>query len=270
MVRKKITRQPIGIFDSGMGGLTVFQAVSNLLPGEDIIYFGDTAHLPYGNKSKETVIKYSRGAVEFFKNNNVKFVVVACNTASVYALDILKKVTDFPVIGVVNPGVEAALRTDTNSIGIIGTYGTIKSGIYQKKLKVKNPELKIYSRACPLFVPLVEEGWVNHHVTREVARIYLDKFKNNIQALILACTHYPLLKNIITEVVGKSTRVIDSARVVAEKVKNNLKESNLLQSRSEKEANYQFYVSDAPDLFGKRGSIFLEHPINDVKKIDID
>ncbi len=252
-----------------MGGLTVFNAVADNIPGENIVYFGDTAHLPYGSKSKETVIEYAKKALIFFTRCKVKCMVVACNTASVYALDTIKEYAAFPIIGVVQPGVNAASRTNAKSIGIIGTYGTIKSMTYQQKLKQKNSEIKLLAKSCPLFVPLVEEGWIEHEVTRKVARIYLDTLKNKIQVLILGCTHYPLLKNIISDTVGKKVKVIDSAQAVSKKVKRILQNYSLLNPQPEKTVNYRFYVSDAPELFAERGSIFLDKSIENVQKIEV-
>ncbi|MBN2407115.1 MAG: glutamate racemase [Elusimicrobia bacterium] len=260
--------EPIGIFDSGMGGLTVLDAVRKRLPGENIIYFGDTAHLPYGNKSPESIIKYSLSIADFFREKGVKLMVVACNTASVYSLGILKEKMDFPVIGVVESGVEAAVDSAKDAIGIIGTYGTIKSGVYQKQIKEKKRDVRIYPKACPLFVPLVEEGWIEHEVTELIAGIYLSDIRDSIEALILACTHYPLIKGVISRVVGRDVRIIDSAMEVAKAVEKTMQESGLSGDSSGTAAS-DFYVSDAPELFREKSSLFLGRGIETVKKIEI-
>lgn len=266
--QSSIKNNPIGVFDSGMGGLTVLRAIMDKLPGEDMLYFGDTAHLPYGNKSPEAITRYSLEVAEFFMERNVKLMVVACNTASVYALDTLKEKLSIPVIGVVESGVNAALNRAKKSIGIIGTYGTIKSRTYENKIRSRNPDIKIYSRHCPLFVPLVEEGWIDHPVTREVAGIYLSDLREKIDLIILACTHYPLIKGVISETLGPDVNVIDSAMEVAKAVENKIMQMNILNHSSEKQRS-EFYVTDAPDNFIKMGEIFLGSKIRRVVSVNI-
>ncbi len=265
-VRVKIN--PIGIFDSGVGGLTVLKAVTERLPDENILYFGDTAHLPYGSKSPAAIKKYSLKVGEFFKFNDVKLMVVACNTASVYALDILREELEIPVIGVVESGANAALIEAKNSIGIIGTYGTMKSGMYKKMIRSKNPDIKIYSQPCPLFVPLVEEGWINHPVTKEVAEIYLSNIKEKIDTIILACTHYPLIRKVISHTLGPGINIVDSAQEVAKAVEEKMVQMNMLNDNDGKR-KLEFYVSDAPDSFVKMGKLLLGYEMNDVHLVEI-
>ncbi|MFH1415839.1 MAG: glutamate racemase [Elusimicrobiota bacterium] len=259
-------KRPVGIFDSGVGGLTVLQAVAERLPNENIIYFGDTAHLPYGNKSPEAIIKYSLAAYKLLKEMDIKIMVVACNTASVYAIEALKETGDIPVVGVVESGVEAAISIAVESVGIIGTYGTVNSRSYEDKIKQKNADLKIFSRACPLFVPLVEEGWLQHPVTQNVAEIYLSEFRNKIDSLILACTHYPLLKEIIADTLGEEVRIIDSATEVAMTVEKKMTEMDII-NRTEDVRSMNFFVSDGPLNFIRTGKIFLGYPIENVAVI---
>lgn len=266
---KEKNNNPIGIFDSGMGGLTVLKAIRNRLPDENIVYFGDTAHLPYGNKSPESIIKYSFAISNFFIKKNIKLMVVACNTASVYSLKMLKDKMEFPVIGVVESGVNAALKTAKNSIGIIGTYGTIKSKVYEKQIISRNPDIKIYSRHCPLFVPLIEEGWIDHPVTKEVAKIYLYDLNNKVESLILACTHYPLIKKVISRVMEEKVCVIDSAEEVAKVVERKNNEFSIANTIM-KDQNTEFYVSDAPEIFMEKGELFLGHKIEEVQLVEID
>ncbi len=262
--------RPIGIFDSGMGGLTVFNEVKKNLPRENLIYFGDTAHLPYGNKSPESVVKFSLGVRDFFVKKQVKLMLVACNTASVYAIDELKKSLDIPVLGVVDAGVRASLKSAPESIGIIGTYGTIKSGSYEEKLNAAaGRSINLLSRACPLFVPLVEEGWTDNDITRAVASRYLKDFKGNIDLLILGCTHYPLLTDVISEVVGDKVRVINSAVEIAFQVAEKIEKIGSA-ARKKTSAAYSFYVSDSPKLFKEQSSIFMAGATNNVKHIELN
>jgi len=259
--------QPIGIFDSGIGGLTVVKEIIKYLPNEDIVYFGDTARVPYGTKSPQTVIKFSIENTLFLMRFKVKLIVVACNTSSSYSLQILKNSFKIPLIGVINPGAEEAARlTKTGRIGVIGTQATIQSGAYEKEIKNIDPHAKIFSRACPLFVSLVEEGWLNDKVTYMVASRYLKPLKDKkIDTLILGCTHYPLLKQIIKSVMGDSIALIDSARQVACHVKQVLKWENLI-SENKKNAKYKFYVSDESKKFSETAERFLGRRITLVKK----
>ena len=193
---------PIGVFDSGVGGLTVAREIMRNIPNERIIYFGDTARVPYGSKSKDTVLRYSRQIIRFLRTQDVKAIVVACNTASAYALEEIKKELDIPIIGVVKPGARVAGKATKNGkIGIIGTEATVNSGIYTEFIQAQNPDIQVLGKACPLFVPLVEEGWLKDSVTAEVAGRYLDSLmEQGIDTLILGCTHYPLLRSLLREI----------------------------------------------------------------------
>ena len=261
--------EPVGIFDSGMGGLTVLKAIRDKLPWENIIYFGDTAHLPYGNKSPEAVKRYSSQIADFFVSRNVKLMVVACNTASVFALDALVRKIDIPVIGVVEPGVKTAVAAAKDAVAVIGTYGTVKSGVYQEKIGRRNSALNIFSKACPLFVPLVEEGWTDTQVTREVADIYLREFRGRIDTVILACTHYPMLKKVIRETLGDSVSVVDSATEVAKEVELQMKECSILNTSGDTGAN-EYFVSDLTDNLRRTGEIFMDSPMGEIKEVQVD
>ena len=259
--------RPIGIFDSGVGGLTVTDQVQKILPCEDVVYFGDTARVPYGTKSKETVTRFSVENIEFLMTHDVKMVVVACNTASSLSLDFLKRCFRVPMIGVIEPGVKSAVSsTRNNRIGVIGTRATISSGAYEKAVKKINRKSSVFTTSCPLFVPLVEEGWADKDVTAEIARIYLGPIKaKKIDTLILGCTHYPILKGTIKKVMGDKILLIDSAREVAREAKTVL-DSNGLLSRNSVPGQYKFFVSDEPDRFVKIGERFLKRKIKCVKK----
>jgi len=264
-------QQPIGIFDSGFGGLTVMKEIIKALPHEDIVYFGDTARLPYGSKSRETIQRFSLEIASFLMTHHIKMLVVACNTASSFALDVLSKTLPIAVIGVVTPGASAALKTTRNNrVAVIGTTGTIASGAYQKALLRRAKQCTIFAQACPLFVPLVEEGWIASRVARDVARIYLAPLKGkNIDTLILGCTHYPLLKRVIRSVMGKRVTIVDSAQETARTVVSVLSENVVLRTYPRK-ARYTFFVSDAPHTFAKYGKTFLGRPIASVKKVSIE
>jgi glutamate racemase len=238
-------RRPLGMFDSGIGGLTVLDAISRRLPNESVVYFGDTARLPYGTKSKETVTRFSREIVEFLMTKNPKLIVVACNTASAYSLPVLRSMVDVPVVGVVEPGAEAALRvTRKNKIGVIGTRATIESGAYLEAIQSRKPDVKVFSKACPLFVPLIEEGWIDHPVTLEVARHYLERLVAfEVDALILGCTHYPLLKDVLEKVVGSDVVLVDSAEETAREVEEVLGRKGMLSPRRV-EPRCELFVSD--------------------------
>ncbi len=266
---------PIGVFDSGFGGLTVVKEIIKQLPYESIIYFGDTARLPYGSKSKEVVRKFSFQILKFLTAKKIKMVVVACNTASSYVLEDLRKKTKLPVIGVIEPvAKKAILLTRNKKIGVIGTEGTIKSKAYENSIKKINKNIQVFSVACPLFVPLVEEGWTDgssqEKITEKIAKEYLWQFKNKkIDILILGCTHYPLIKNIIKRVVDGRVKLIDSASSTVEETKNLLISLNILRDKNKK-PKYEFYVSDAPEKFSLMGSKFLGRNISKVIKVDIE
>ncbi|MBI5239561.1 MAG: glutamate racemase [Elusimicrobia bacterium] len=243
--------RPIGIFDSGLGGLTVLQAVSRRMPEENLVYFGDTAHVPYGSKSRETVTRYSLEVARFLAGRRIKALVVACNTSSALALDAVARSLDVPVLGVIQPGADAAAAaTRSGRVGIIGTEATIASGAYTAALKARLPRVRVAPLACPLFVPLVEEGWWGHRATALVARHYLGALRRSgIDTLILGCTHYPLLKGVVRRVMGPRVRLIDSAEQTA------LETERLLLSlglrRQGGRGTRRFFVSDAPKRFLK-------------------
>lgn len=259
-----MNNKAIGVFDSGIGGLTVYKALKAKLPGEKVIYLGDTARLPYGTKSAETIIRFSQDNANFLMERNVKIIVVACNSASSYALPFLQDQLDIPVLGVIEPGSEAAVQYSDQRIGIIGTSATISSGAYERAIKEKNPQVETISKECPLFVPLVEEGWINHEVTRLVIQEYLQPIKEKgINSLVLGCTHYPVLKKPIAAFMGNGIKLIDSAETITEKVYSILKSLGWLnQSQTEQEDD--FFVTDFPERFKKVGEIFLEKKIEKV------
>ncbi len=261
--------RPIGIFDSGVGGLTVVDQVRRLLPGEDIVYFGDTARVPYGTKSRETVTKFSVENVEFLMENDVKLVVVACNTASSLSLEFLKRCFRVPIVGVIEPGAKCAISvTRTNRIGVIGTNATISSGAYEKAVNKISPKYKVFVQSCALFVPLVEEGWTDKKVSLDIASIYLEPLKKKrIDALILGCTHYPLLKKVINKVMGSGVILIDSAKEVAKEAKEILDASGIL-SRAKAGGKERFFVSDEPGRFIRMGEKFLGRKIDCVMRKD--
>ena len=260
----------IGIFDSGVGGLTVFKALKAVLPSESLIYLGDTARVPYGTKSAETVIKYSLECAHFLVQRNIKALVVACNTSSAYSIPFLSKEIKPNVIGVIRPGVKMALeKSASQHIGVIGTPATVASNAYAKMLKELSPKARVISQACPLFVPLVEEGWIDNEVAFETAKIYLESFKNEkIDTLILGCTHYPLLKPVIARVMGEGVTLIDSAYAVAAAVKEELQTANMLASPSGKGA-YQIYVTDLPARFEGIAHRFLGGDVPSVKRVEL-
>ena len=268
--------KPIGIFDSGFGGLTVTRKILNLMPNEDIVFFGDTAHLPYGTKSKKVITSFSRDIIEFLVRQNVKLIVIACNTASAYSLATLKKEFDLPVIGVIQPGALSAVKSTKNyRIGVIGTEATIGSEAYEKAINKIDHKIKVFSQPCPLFVPLVEEGWAKHPVTRQVAEYYLKPFiRQRIDTLILGCTHYPLIKSLISDILEREVILIDSSIEVAKSVKSTL-ESNGIYNKDKfrrKNRKVRFFVSDNPEKFSRLGRMFLleSSRIKNVKYIDID
>ena len=248
---------PIGVFDSGLGGLTVAHAIMRQLPGESLVYFGDTARVPYGPKSPETVRRYSHEIAAFLLEQGVKAIVVACNTATAHALPMLDAELDIPVLGVVGPGARAAVRaTKTGHIGVIGTGGTIKSGAYVRAIHAESPDATVTALACPLFVPLVEEGWIDSPATRLIATEYLAPFSRElVDTLVLGCTHYPLLKRVIGETIGRSVRLIDSAEETAADTLRMLAEHDLASTASE--STYRFIASDDPQQFLALGQRFF-------------
>ena len=260
---------PIGIFDSGIGGLTVLKEIGREIPSEDIVYFGDTAHLPYGTKSKETITKFSMDNIRFLQSFDVKMVIVACNTASSLSLEAVKEKFPMPIIGVIEPGARQALtQTKNGRIGIIGTKATIGSGSYESSLKRLDPRAKVYSQACPLFVPFVEEGWLEGEIVSKVARIYLEGLKSfGIDTLILGCTHYPLLAKVIGEIMGDKVKLVNSAEETAKEAKKLMTNLQIESPAKKTEPSVRFYVSDEPEQFRALGERFLGRSIQSVAKV---
>lgn len=266
---KETNQLPIGIFDSGLGGLTVVKEVARLLPHEDIIYVGDTARVPYGTKSPDTIRRYAQQIAFFLLNREVKAIVVACNTVSAVALKALRHLP-IPVLGVIEPGARAAvLTTSSLRVGVIGTPATIRSGAYKNAIQKLSPRAKVAEKACPLFVPLVEEGWENHPTTKEIAREYLKPMLSaRIDTLVLGCTHYPLLKSTLQSVVGKKIQLIDSAQETAKDVRNLLQEKKILKKSGP--SKMTFFVTDNPAGFTKFGHQILGSRISPAKRLSLD
>jgi glutamate racemase len=260
--------RPIGVFDSGIGGLTVLRALTELLPGENFIYLGDTARTPYGIKSSEVIIRYSRENAEFLLAKGVKLLVVACNTASAVALDAIARDTVVPVVGVIEPGARAAAEASVKGkIGVIGTEATIASGIYTRLLRRMRPEAEIYTRACPLLVPLVEEGWTDNEIARRTVEHYLASMKDSgIDTLLLGCTHYPMLRALIQEVIGPAVRIVDSASATARTVRKSLAQFKLL--RPARKGEQVFFVTEMPERFTRVGRHFFGPEVESAVRID--
>jgi len=260
--------KPIGVFDSGIGGLTVVKRIASALPNENIVYFGDTARVPYGSKSNETVIEYSLQNARFLMKKNVKAIVVACNTASSVALPALRKEFDVPIIGMIEPGVDYALKFSQNKkIGIIGTRGTIGNRAYSNAILLKEPSADVYEKACPLFVPIVEEGWINHKATYLIAEEYLKDFrKTDIDTLVLGCTHYPILLDIIQEVIGESVTLIDSGIASADLVRQEIERIGFA-TNSRSQGIIDVYVSDIPSKFVEVAQLFMGREIGKAHKV---
>ncbi|KAF0217284.1 MAG: hypothetical protein FD174_3392 [Geobacteraceae bacterium] len=261
----------IGIFDSGVGGLTVLKEVVKTLPQEDTIYFGDTARFPYGTKSPETVIRYSLEIASFLVKRDIKLLVVACNTASAVSLEALQNELSIPIVGVIEPGARRAVATTrSGKVGVIGTEGTIKSSAYAKAIKRMNQEVEVITRACPMFVPLAEEGWVDNEVARLTARTYLQGLtEEGVDTLVLGCTHYPLLKGVIADVMGNGVKLVDSAEETARAVAEILRNNGLLRPSSEK-GNHHYFVTDVPAGFIRIGNRLLGEKLGDVYQVSLD
>ena len=262
---------PIGVFDSGIGGLTVVRELIRQLPHERVIYFGDTARVPYGPKSPDTVRRYSREITAFLTGQDVKAIVVACNTATAHALDALQREHTVPVIGVVEPGARAAVAaTRRGELGVIGTAGTIGSGAYERAIRAIAPDVDIVARACPLFVPLVEEGWLDTEATRLVAREYLGPLRAaGIDTLVLGCTHYPLLKPLLGRLLGPEVTLIDSAHETAAETARVLEARDLLNTTADDRLTHRFIASDAPDHFLRLAQRFLGSAIECVETLTL-
>lgn len=267
---------PIGVFDSGVGGLTVARELMRQLPHESVIYVGDTARVPYGPKSPDTVRRYSREIAAYLLDQGVKAVVIACNTATAHALDTLQAELPVPVVGVVEPGARAAIAVDPTSegatdaprrVGVIGTVGTVRSGAYERAIRALAPDAYVVARACPLFVPLVEEGWLEHPATELVAREYLAAFQEHaVDTLVLGCTHYPLLRPLVARIVGPDVRLIDSARETAAAAGRALASASLAAS-GRRPTERRFVVTDAPEQFARVAAHFLGAPLEHVETL---
>ena len=260
--------RPIGVFDSGIGGLTVVAEIRRQLPGESIVYFGDTARLPYGPKSNETVTTFSIQNASFLLRQNVKMIVVACNTASSVAIRPLSERFDVPVIGVIRPGALAAVSsTLVGRVGVIGTEGTIASGAYHREIGRIDREIEVLEQSCPLFVPLAEEGWTDREVTLVIAHEYLQRLRDaGVDVVVLGCTHYPILKTSIGKVFGPSVRLIDSAEETAREVRERL-ETLALRREDGEPPELRYFVSDVPHRFREQAERFLGEPIGDVSVV---
>lgn len=265
---------PIGVFDSGVGGLTVVREIMRQIPNERIVYFGDTARVPYGSKSKETVTRYSRQIIRFLKTQNVKAIVIACNTASAYALDEIEQEMDIPAIGVVKPGARVALDATRNGkIGVIGTEATINSQIYERYIKEHDTNAEVIGKACPLFVPLVEEGLLNDPVTDEIAMRYLSGLiDSGIDTLVLGCTHYPLIRETVGRVMGEGVTLVNPAYETARELRGMLEAERMLnETKPELGTNrYRFFVSDAADKFIRFANSIIKYGVLSAKLIHIE
>jgi len=264
-----VNTAPLGVFDSGIGGLTVARALFERLPRESVIYFGDTARVPYGPKSPETVRRYSGEILAFLLQRGVKAIVVACNTSTAHALSYLKEHSPVPVVGVIEPGARAAVAaTKTGTIGVIGTAGTIASGAYERAIKALRPDAKVHGQACPLFVPLVEEGWFDHPAAELIAREYLEPLKQaHVDVLVLGCTHYPLMKTLLARVMGPGVTLVDSAEETAKAVASELESRGLLTDGGSHD--HLFVVSDDEPHFRRVGARFLGEKIKQVEVVPL-
>lgn len=263
--------QAIGVFDSGVGGLTVLKAIKKQLPHENLIYLGDTARVPYGNKSKDNIIRYSIENTQFLLKHNIKLLVVACNTSTAISLNILKEKFPIPILGVIEPGARRALEvTRSGRIGIIGTEATIKSGAYVRVLKDMRKDVIVFSKACPLFVPIVEEGLTSGKIAEEIVKHYLESFNTHfIDTIILGCTHYPLLKGLIKEYFKGSVKVVDSANETAKAVKE-LLEKNRMLNYAKGDGISKFFVTDAAERFLKIGKTILGSSMEEVQLVTVE
>ncbi|MBZ4645145.1 MAG: glutamate racemase [Clostridia bacterium] len=264
--------RPIGVFDSGLGGLTAVKELMRQLPEESIVYFGDTGRVPYGTRSNEIVTKYVFQDIRFLLNFDIKLIIIACGTASSIALEAVQKEFAIPIIGVVHSAAAQAAKISTNKkIGIIGTQGTINSNSYVRKINEIDPSIKTFSKACPLFVPLVENGYLDNEVARLVAKEYLEPLKQeSVDTIIMGCTHYPLLRKTIADIMGQQVSLVDPGAETARYVKEFLQEKDMLAEPGNK-PEYRYFVSDSVESFSRLGSLFLEKEIiQSVEKIDIE
>lgn len=263
--------RPIGVFDSGLGGLTVLKEITKILPNENVVYFGDTARVPYGPRSKETVMKYTFQAINFLMSKNVKAIVIACNTATARCLKEANEKYNIPIIGVIEAGARtAAYSTKNKIVGVIGTEGTVRSKAYNTEIGKLDEDIKIIDRACNLFVPIVEEGWSNSEIATLTAKKYLqDLIDQGIDSLVLGCTHYPLLKRTIGEVVGEEIKLVNPAKETAKDLKKILEDENLVRLVENNKPYYEYYVSDIPERFANIAAEFLKREIQGVKNVEI-
>lgn len=266
-----MNRQPIGVFDSGLGGLTCVKEIMKIMPNEDVIYFGDTGRVPYGTRERDTLLKYVRQDIRFLETFDIKMIIIACGTASSAALPWISSEFGTEIIGVVEPAARGAVKaTKTGRIGVLGTSGTVKSGKYPEYIKSICPDARVFQKACPMFVPLVENGYTDCDVTRIIAREYLEDIKkSNVDTLILGCTHYPLLKSVIAEIMGDNVTLIDSGAAAADFAFEQMKNRDMLSDKQG--SSYNYYVSDSAADFAKLGGMFLSRPIDEsVGKVDIE
>ena len=261
--------KPIGIFDSGVGGLTVAKAILELLPNESVIYIGDTARIPYGTRGRDVITSFATELVEFLLKKDVKYLVAACNTISATCLEEIQKLSPVPILGVIKPAAKEAIKTTkSGKIGVIGTRATIGSKIYEKELKILSPDVEVTTKACPMFVPIAEEALGRHEIAKTMAYEYLTEFKDSgIDTLILGCTHYPLLREVIQEAVGNEITLIDSASPTARLLNEELEKNNLFNERS---AERKFYVTDAPERVYQIADVFLgKHVVPTLEKVTL-
>jgi len=264
------SQSPIGIFDSGVGGLTVFRAIERRLPRESLVYLGDTARIPYGVRSPATVQRYALECASFVRAKGVKAIVIACNTASAVAASFLRERCSVPVLGVIGPGSRRAVeKTRNGHIGVIATEATVASGAYERAMLAIRNGLEIKSRACPLFVPLAEEGWLNHAVTRQVAEEYLAELRSSrVDTLVLGCTHYPILRPVIEDTMGADVNFIDSGLAVADEVAKLLEERGLARTNGDSPSQ-EFYVTDSAARFRRVAELFLGRPLESVETVEL-
>ena len=267
-------KRAIGVFDSGLGGLTAVRRLHALMPQENIIYFGDTGRVPYGTRGRDIITKYARQDVAFLRQFDLKSIIIACNTVSAIALDLLSKENDIPIIGTVEPACRRAMTmTQTGRVGVIGTAATIRSGAYEKYLHKKDGTLDLFTQACPLFVPLVEEGWTKDPITEEVARRYLAEILDkDIDTLIMGCTHYPLLRSLLRKVVGEKVTLVNPAYETSQALRRLLRELDLENPGNDElgRQKYQFFASDGVERFNAFAHSVLPEQISDTKQVQIE
>ena len=273
MNRENRKTAPVGVFDSGVGGLTVAREIARQLPDENIIYFGDTARVPYGSKSQNTIIRFSEQIIRFLRTKEVKAIVIACNTASALALDAVRDEYDIPILGVVIPGARAAVEaTRSKKVGVVGTDATVQSGMYTKVIHKMDPDVTVIEKACPLFVPLVEEGFKEHTVTQEIIEYYLESMRStDIDAMILGCTHYPLLRSRIRDYMGEGIQIVNPAYETAMDLKKLLHEMDMENDGSDaRHSRYSFYVSDAAEKFRRFANTVMPFDVPTTNVVNIE